>query len=114
MRSRESGALQFSACLVRIWPPHRCRIRDSRSLLEAIALSIDFPMLWIFSMRSRETGALQFSAMLDGGWPPHRCRIKDWRSSLEAKVSRVIFVAVIAGKLACARGMHKIHVGEEC
>jgi hypothetical protein len=65
-------------------------------------------------MRSRESGALQFSAMLDGGWPPHRCRIKDWRSSLEAKVCRAIVVAVIAGSHACARGMHEIHVGEEC
>ncbi len=165
-RSRESGALQFSACLVRIWPPHRCRIRDSRSSLEAIELvargvivvaviaerlemrggsggmhemhaweecgalnaynmccaqtltvihfpvffgDLHFPMLWTFSTRSREYGALQFSAMLDGGWPPHRCLIKDSRSLLEAKVSRVIVVAVIEGRLACARGMHEIH-----
>jgi hypothetical protein len=28
--------------------------------------------------------------------------------------SRDCFVAVIAGSPACARGMHEIHVGEEC
>ena len=35
MRSRETGALQFSAKLEVPWPPHRCRIKDSRSSLAA-------------------------------------------------------------------------------
>jgi hypothetical protein len=35
MRPRESGALQFSARLETVWPPHRCRIKDSRSSLGA-------------------------------------------------------------------------------
>jgi hypothetical protein len=33
MRSLETGALQTSARLEGIWPPHRCRIKDSRSSL---------------------------------------------------------------------------------
>ncbi len=35
MRSRETGALQTSARLDGTWPPHLCRIKDSRSSLEA-------------------------------------------------------------------------------
>jgi hypothetical protein len=33
MQSRETGALQFLARLDVTWPPHRCRIKDSRSSL---------------------------------------------------------------------------------
>jgi hypothetical protein len=33
MRSRETGALQFSVRLEVCWPPHRCQIKDSRSSL---------------------------------------------------------------------------------
>ena len=36
IQSRETGALQFSARLDLPWPPHRCRIKDSRSLLVAV------------------------------------------------------------------------------
>jgi hypothetical protein len=36
MRSRETGALQTSARLDGFWPPHRCRIKDSRSSLVAV------------------------------------------------------------------------------
>ncbi len=35
MRSRETGALQTSAWHDQGWPPHRCRIKDSRSSLVA-------------------------------------------------------------------------------
>ena len=42
MRPRETGALQFSARLELSWPPHRCRIKDSRSSLVAIVRRVTF------------------------------------------------------------------------
>ncbi len=46
MRSRETGALQFSARLEVCWPPHRCRIKDSRSSLAAVVRRvIDFAVI---------------------------------------------------------------------
>ncbi len=46
MRSRETGTLQFSARLELPCPPHRCRIKDSRSsLVAAVRRAAVFAMI---------------------------------------------------------------------